>query len=375
MATVLSTPSATASIPPAVSQSPSKKRAAESPASPSMTLAAAKKTLSSLKLPSKGKGATQSEYVRFKSLLLKDAKARGDKDTTDNITKIAKEAWKKVQYQTPPSADELDTKTDETSSSGDDVQRYLRLKGVMLKEEREMQAKFDAEAKAYCTAFVTSASSYLQWCLIEATEENQQPLLEAMKLVKGQYLPFHFRAYRVDDTPALNALRETLEQLKEFKKLKDERALLAKLQNATEEGLKLHVKEHIRLLAQAAELDKLKKNKAIEDEKKCEADERELAKADDIQDEITRALKKQMKYGSLNNKHSSTRISYTKGGVSHNVFAKAFGVPVGTKQATIDGSEVGETYLRYGASLKCTEVKVKLVGDELVAQTSFFMDK
>ena len=79
-----------------------------------------------------------------------------------------------------------------------------------------------------------------------------------------------------------------------------------------------------------------------------------------------------MKYGSLNNKHSSTRISYTKGGVSHKVFAKAFGVPVGTKQATIDGSEVGETYLRYGASLKCTEVKVKLVGDELVAQTSFF---
>eukprot|EP00984_Skeletonema_dohrnii_P019072 scaffold9061_cov140-Skeletonema_dohrnii-CCMP3373.AAC.1 len=268
MTTVLSTPAATASIPSAVSQSPSKKRAAESPASPSMTLAAAKKTLSSLKLPSKGKGATQSEYVRFKSLLLKDAKARGDKDTTDNITKIAKEAWKKVQYQTPPSADELDTKTDdETSSSGDDILRYLRLKGVMLKEEREMQAKFDAEAKAYCTAFVTSASSYLQWCLIEATEENQQTLVEAMKLVKGKYLPFHFRAYRVDDTPALNALRETLEQAKEFKKLKDERALLLKLQNATEEGLKLHVKEHIRLLAQAAEFDKLKKNKAVEDEK------------------------------------------------------------------------------------------------------------
>mmetsp|Transcript_15768 Transcript_15768/g.22426 ORF Transcript_15768/g.22426 Transcript_15768/m.22426 type:complete len:83 (+) Transcript_15768:235-483(+) len=82
-----------------------------------------------------------------------------------------------------------------------------------------------------------------------------------------------------------------------------------------------------------------------------------------------------MKYGSLTNKHSSTRISYTKGGISDKVFAKAFGVPVGTKKATIEGSEVGEKWLRYGASLKCSTVNVKLVGDELVAQTSFYMDK
>jgi hypothetical protein len=161
----------------------------------------------------------------------------------------------------------------------------------------------------------------------------------------------------------------------EFKAASEERALLTTLQNATEEELKQHVKEHIRLLAQAAELDRLKENKAIEDERQLQADERELEKADGIQDEITRALKKQMKYGNLTNKHSSTKISYTKGGVSQKVFAKAFSVPVGTKKATIDGDKVGETYLCYGASLKCTEVNVKLVGDELVAQTSFYMHK
>ena len=82
-----------------------------------------------------------------------------------------------------------------------------------------------------------------------------------------------------------------------------------------------------------------------------------------------------MKYGSLKNKYSSSRISYTKGGVSLKVFAKAFGVSEGTKKATIDGSEVGENYLRYGASLKCNDVNVKLLGDELVAQTSFYMSK
>jgi D-aminopeptidase len=58
-------------------------------------------------------------------------------------------------------------------------------------------------------------------------------------------------------------------------------------------------------------------------------------------------------------------ISYTKGGVSLKVFAKAFGISEGTKKATIDGSEVGENYLRYGASLKCNDVNVKLTGDEL----------
>ena len=127
MTTMESNSAATAavamSIPAAVSEeSPtSKKRAATSPAAPEMSLAEAKKTLTALTCPQM-KGASQSEYVRFKSLLLKDAKARGDKDTVENITKIAKEAWKKVQYATPPSADEQldDNSSDESSDQRHD---------------------------------------------------------------------------------------------------------------------------------------------------------------------------------------------------------------------------------------------------------------
>ncbi len=312
MATIESTAAAAPAIPAAVSEessSPSRKRSAESPASPPMTLAAAKKALSALKLPSRPK--TASEYVRFKAALLKDAKARDDKDTKDNITKIAKEAWKKVQYLAAPSPDELDT---DTNDAEDDLQRYLRIKGVMRKEQQEIQARYDAEAKAYSTAYVTAASSLLQWCLIEVTEDNQQPLLEACKLVSSKSVSsFDFRAHGVDDSPLNNALRETRDLLAEYKKLKSERALVTKLQNATEEELMLHAREHIRLLAQGAELNKIKKTKEIEDERQRQRDERELARADGIQDDITRALKKQMKYGSLTNKHSSTRISYTKG--------------------------------------------------------------
>lgn len=162
-------------------------------------------------------------------------------------------------------------------------------------------------------------------------------------------------------------LNEANDQLVQFKALKDERALVAKLQNASEEELKQHAKEHIRLLAQDAQFVHLQRKKAIDDERQRQIEERELAKADGIEDEVCRALKKQMKYGSLSNKYSSSRISYTKGGVSEKVFAKAFNVKVGTKQTTFEG--------QYGACLQCSDVKVKLVGDELVATTSFYMNK
>ena len=364
----------------AVAASTQKKRAAETSADPSMNKTSAKKALSALKAPPKCKAATQSQYVRFKSLLQKDAKARGDKDTTDNITKIAKEAWKRVQHLTPPLAMEDGANTNDVASSsasnlGEDVQRYLRIKGTMLKEEKEMQAKFDTEVNAYCAAFVTAAYSYLKWCLIEATEDNQQTLLEACELVKKKRVLSHFFTCGVDNSSVTQLLGEADDQLVQFKTLKDERALVAKLQNASEEELKQHAKEHIRLLAQDAQFVQLQRKKAIDDERQRQIEERELEKADGIEDEVCRALKKQMKYGNLSSKHSSSRNSYVKGGVSEKVFAKAFNVKVGTKQATFEGHKVGYTFLRYGASLQCNEVKVKLVGDELVATTSFYMDK
>ena len=67
--------------------SPNKKRPAADD-TPSMPKAAAAKALSSLKVP---KAKKQSQYVRFKSLLLQDAKKGGDDDTVKGITQIAKD--------------------------------------------------------------------------------------------------------------------------------------------------------------------------------------------------------------------------------------------------------------------------------------------
>jgi hypothetical protein len=82
----------------------------------------------------------------------------------------------------------------------------------MLEEEKEDYAKFDAEAKAYCAAFVSCASSHLQWCIIEATEENQQPLKEACSLVNAKYIGNLFTGRRVDESPVIQALKQARDQ-------------------------------------------------------------------------------------------------------------------------------------------------------------------
>ena len=128
------------------------------------------------------------------------------------------------------------------------------------------------------------------------------------------------------------------------------------------------------MISQVAVLNKIKLKKQEEDKRKEEAEERELGNADMIKYEITSALMKQIKYDA-STKHSSVKISYTKGGVSPKVFAKAFNVAVGSKKATIPGSEVGTKSLRYGAYLKSTDVSVKLIDNALVAQASYYMPK
>ena len=70
-----------------VDASPNKKRAAADD-TPSMPKAAAAKALSSLKVP---KAKKQSQYVRFKSLLLQETKKGGDEEAIKNITQTAKD--------------------------------------------------------------------------------------------------------------------------------------------------------------------------------------------------------------------------------------------------------------------------------------------
>lgn len=189
--------------------SASSKRPAESPAAPAMTKAAAAKALSSLKTP---KLKSQSQYVRFKSLVLKDAKDRGDTETSGNITKVAKDAWANVKHLTPPPPVDPATNTNSTTASStsnlsEDMQRYLLLKGRVIKDEQDDKQKFNAEVKAYCVAFVPAATSHLQWQTIAAAEDNFASLVEAVELVAKKYESSYWSS-GVDKAPLTKSLNE-----------------------------------------------------------------------------------------------------------------------------------------------------------------------
>ena len=73
----------------------------------------------------------QSQYVRFKALMLQEAKATGDKEIQNNITIVAKSAWnnvkksKKMPYGN--AVTELESK----------LERYMRLKETAVAEEEQ----------------------------------------------------------------------------------------------------------------------------------------------------------------------------------------------------------------------------------------------
>ncbi|KAL7555164.1 hypothetical protein ACHAWF_018822 [Thalassiosira exigua] len=356
--------------------SPNKKRPAECSTAPSMTKAAATKALSSLYSPAKKK---QSQYVRFKALLLKDAKDRGDTETIENITKVAKDSWAAVKHLTPPPPVDPATNTNSmvastNSNLGEDIQRYLRLKGRVIKDEQDEQQKFIDDMKAYCIAFVSAATAYLQWHNIESTQEDTSSLADAVDLVTKKFESNNYWSPSVDKSPFDKSLKEAKQQLAHFKDIASESYLVAKLRNATDDELLEHVKEHHRLLRQAAELKAIERKKKVEEAAKRVAEERELENAHRIEPLITKGLYKQMKYNA-NLKWGYEEIRFVVDEVSPRVFAKAFGVAVGTKRATIAGHKVGRKELRFGAHLGCDDVNVTLVGEEAVAKARFTMHK
>ena len=77
----------------------------------------------------------------------------------------------------------------------------------------------------------------------------------------------------MNESPLVKSLKEAVNQFKEFKELNPERAHLDRLRNATDEEVMKHVKEHQRLLAQAEDLNKIKKKKQAEDDKRRMAEE------------------------------------------------------------------------------------------------------
>lgn len=354
--------------------SSAQKRPAENPAAPSMTNQAAAKLVKSLVPPKKIKN--QSHYVRFKALLLKDAKDRGDTETSTNITKVAKEAWNEVKYLTP----DIDATTAAASASNANVnatrQRYLLLKGRAIKAEADESAAYAAATKTFCDSFLDAAISHVQWAAIEASEDKAAALKSVITTVSSKYNAVSWDGSSADANLLSDlelALSEAKEQLTTFEDSIAAKSLVAKLKSANDADLAAHAKEHQELLRIKAEYDVIQSRRVAEEAAKRQAEEKELSRAFGIPSEITSALKKQMVYTGSSLKYSSKNISYKRGGVTPKVFAKAFDVPEGTKKATIRGYDVGYKSLRYGASLSCSDVAVKLVGEELTATASYSM--
>lgn len=362
------------------------KRPADSPA-PTMTKQAAAKVINSLVPPKKIKN--QSQYVRFKALLLKDAKDRGDTETAGNITKAAKDAWNQVKYLTPPppvdpvssstasAADAAAAASSSTSNVNDARQRHLLLKGRAIKAEADEKAAYAIAVKTFCDAFLEAAISHVQWATIEATEDKAAALKSAIAVVTKKYTAVSWdrdgSSSNTDTAPLLAALSAAQDQLTSFEDSIASKALIAKLKSASDADLAAHAKEHQELLRIKAKYDAIQSRRAAEEATKRQAEEKELGLAHAIESEITSALKKQMVYTNSSLKYSSKKISYKRGGVTPKVFARAFGVPEGTKKATIEGYLVGSKSLRYGAHLSCSDVTVKLVGEELTATASYSM--
>lgn len=103
------------------------------------------------------------------------------------------------------------------------------------------------------------------------------------------------------------------------------------------------------------------------------AKERAIASAYKMKGKICYQLFKKIKYTDPHLKDTSEYISFVKSGVSPKVFVAAFEVAEGsTKEVTFSGSHVGSKALRYRKNyLKCSEVVVKLIGDDLTAKASY----
>jgi hypothetical protein len=100
-------------------------------------------------------------------------------------------------------------------------------------------------------------------------------------------------------------------------------------------------------------------------------------RASSLPDEIRRALNKQIVYTNSGLKFKAKAISYTCGGVSQNVFMEAFGASSGSKTVTKSAGDLGISSkgLRYGASLECSHVTIRLSGDTLTAKSSYSLVK
>ncbi|GFH61525.1 hypothetical protein CTEN210_18001 [Chaetoceros tenuissimus] len=304
----------------------------------------------------------QSQYVRFKSLMLKQAKADKDKETQENITTVAKEAWNMVKDKSVANVSIADT------SSDSKLDKYMRLKAQVVADEQKEASDYSTELEKFKSNYLDAAVSFLYWETKDASSSTLEQFEKEVKSIHSNVIT----AWSGNDVPSkyteiyktAQAKLDTLQKDSAISKI------VSQLRNASEEVLYQHALEHYNLQQQLVELNTLKAKAAALETEKANEEAKQMVSAYSIKSDICRDLKKLMVYTGPQLKYSSKKISCRRKGVTPKMFAVAFGVAEGVKSFTFDGDEVGLKSLRYGY-LSCGKVTVKLIGDAVSASTSY----
>jgi hypothetical protein len=349
---------------------------------PSMDRAVSAKAVQSLVPPKNPK--KQSQYVRFKSIMLKDVKAKGDKEAVKDITNRGTNAWswvkdraipesisnpteepkEPVPASAPVPAPEVATPTTELKLK---LELFLGFKHQAIQEEIDEAAKHDAGMEAFRGNFCDAAISFLYWEEEEANDRNVKAFEKGLKMVHskaviawGSALPEKY----------LFSYKKSSAKLHLIQKRMAVNELTHNLKNANEDKLREHAIAHFDVLKKLERMEAMEKEIASFQQAKDIAKNKEELSAYSMKSEICKDLNKQMIYTNSSLKQCWKAISFKKSGVTKLMFAKAFDVKEGIVKTTFDGDDVGYKSLRY-SSLQCSEVSVKLVGDTLTANTKY----
>lgn len=302
----------------------------------------------------------QSLYVRFKYVMLQDASVKGETEKIANITELAKEKWKIVK----------DINTSNVNNK-ENVDTYIiDVKRRAQEEERAEDKEYTKVFTEWCERFQTAASAHLSYLAAEANETNYHILKDDVAKVEGiqewsEHVPkFHLFA--------LVKAKEELEIIQESIAVKK---MVAKLHNATVSELYQHVKEYREKENKVKELEHVKAELRTLREKQETQDKMERDKDQQLVEtlvgDVIKNLEKQMVYVASLQSHSK-RIVYQRSGVKPEVFCRAFDIPTGSKKTVLSSHKVPCKILRFGASLECGNVEVKITTSNVLIATAWY---
>ncbi len=327
------------------------------PQTPALDERASTKLVESLTPPKAPKKI--SLYMRFKSLLLKESKEKGDTDTVKGIATIAKKAWAAIKDD------------DTTNVETDSKDRHRALKAMAERDEKKDLDNYKADIDKFKEQFCDAAISFLHWKTKSANEDNVQTFEAAINMVDTKATAAWGGSSKPD--AYVKVLSTATTKLETMKKNVAIQNLTETLKGATDKQLHEHVIAHVELLNQVQKMTEMEKELSIFRKQQEAQKEKDEMSALSIKDEICRGLHKQMVYTNPSLKHKKKSISFTRQGVSKHMFAKAFGIPEGTVKFTFSGNDVGSKSLRY-SSLWCDEVNVRLSGETLTASSKYGFD-